>query len=392
MSMLAVSPTCRAAQASSYNVIYDFQPGTGAYSPYYGLTIDSSGNLFGVLYAPVGGVFELSSAGIETLLHVFGGQNDGSDVSSGVILDSAGNLYGETLEGGDFESGTIYKIAPDGSEAILYSFNSEKGTYYPVGGLTIDDAGNLYGMTQWGGGTCFGNDYTGCGAVFELSPTGTLTVLHAFKGGKKDGAYPSSNLIMDSSGNLYGATRGGGGTDCKNLGCGTVFKLAPNGKMTLLHRFSEDGKIDQNPNQVIMDGTGNLWGTTRSGGNMQCGSHPKVHCGSIFEIKKSSPFFVVHNFDGADGSVPSGLVLDKSGNFYGTTQAGGGSNSGTIFELTPAGALTTLYSLTGGSNGAVPVGMVEDSSGNMFGETAAGGVGQDDGCSYGCGTVFEFAP
>jgi uncharacterized repeat protein (TIGR03803 family) len=389
--LLTFGGVYESAAASRYSIIFSVQPDTGAYTPYYGLVADASGNLFGVLTAGVGAVFKVTPEGTGTLLHFFNGKNDGAVMGSGLIMDSAGNMYGETIEGGlNTELGTIYRITPDGTETVLYSFTNDIGIWYPAGGLTFDSAGNLYGMTLEGGGTCYGDDYSGCGAVFELSPNGTLTILHYFKGGEKDGAYPSSNLIIDSAGNLYGATGGGGGNGCKKIGCGTVFKLGSDGKFTLLRHFNSERY--QDPNQVIMDSNGNLWGTTRVGGNVQCGLHRETHCGSIFEIKKSGAFLVVHDFDGADGSGPSGLVLDKSGNFYGTTQAGGSGDLGTIFELTPAGALSTLYSFTGGANGTVPMGMVEDSSGNLFGETAYGGVGQNEDCDYGCGTLFEFTP
>jgi uncharacterized repeat protein (TIGR03803 family) len=217
-----------------------------------------------------------------TVLHTFQGGTDGAYSLSGLIIDSGGNLYGTTLAGGGNGCvsiggcGTAFRIAPDGTETILHAFpaNASDGES-PGGGLIMDGAGNLFGTTGEGGQPrCEGNS-AGCGTVFEISPDGTESVLYAFKGGS-DGESPGSAVVMDSSGNLYGGA-GGGGVGCKrNGGCGTVFKLAPNGKESVLYAFDgRDGSVPQA--QLLLVGK-KLYGTT-----LQGGSHKK---GVVYEIEK----------------------------------------------------------------------------------------------------------
>jgi uncharacterized repeat protein (TIGR03803 family) len=187
------------------------------------------------------------------VLYTFTGGKHGV-YPSAVIQDAQGNLYGET-QGGAY--GTVFKLSPTDKETVLYKFQGGSDGAYPYGGLIQDAKGNLYGTAADGGGTgCFG---LGCGLVFKLSLTGKETVLYSFTGGA-DGAGPSTGVIQDAKGDLYGAAQAGGGTGCSG-GCGTVFKLSRTGKEITLHSFQ--GGVDGDvPNAVTLDAKGNLYGTT----------------------------------------------------------------------------------------------------------------------------------
>lgn len=241
----------------------------------------------------------------------------------------------------------------------------------------MDKAGNLYGTTLEGGaGGCPGG---GCGTVFKLAPDGTKTVLYSFAGGS-DGSGPHG-LVIDEAGNLYGTTTAGGGTGCyDDEGCGTVFEVAADGTETVLHAFTGGGDGEQPLGGLIIDKKGNLYGTT---------------LGTVFRLAPGGNEKVIHFFTGrGDGSRPGAvtLVRDKAGNLYGTTQGGGAYRDGTVFEVSPDGTETVLYSFTGGSDGGGPyAGVIIDAAGNLYGTTPYDG---DLNCDYGqgCGTVFKVAP
>ena len=298
---------------------------------------------------------------------------------------------------------------------ILYAWKSGGE---PIGTLTWDAAGNLYGTTFQGGGSGCGG--SGCGAVWELkhnaSGTWTMSRLHVFTGA--DGANPTAGVIFDEAGNLYGTTWDGGGTGCSefNQGCGVVFKLAPNPDGTwtesVLYRFT-GGADGANPSGgVIFDAAGNLYGTTTFGAGSGCGTG---YCGLVFELKPnpdgSWTESVLTNLgsNGLDtGNPRAGLIFDASGNLYGTTSYGGGCNGeeGSVFKLAPNpdGTWTesVLQCFTGGPEGGEPVGgVIFDAAGNLYGTTPYGGGSTRCGTYYvtpslgpspGCGTVFKLAP
>src|ERR1039458_6316092 len=333
---LFVTSTWAAAQEK---VLYSFGNGTDATYPVAGLIFDAAGNLYGTTehggaYQCSGGggcgtVFELSPDGsggwTATVLHSFGNGTDGIDPNGGVIFDAAGKLYGTTLEGGAYGYGTVFELSPNGgggwTETVLYSFCSQTNCTdgdAPYAGLIFDPAGNLYGTTL-GGGTY---NY---GAVFEVTPNGTETVLHSFTG--TDGVYPYAGLIFDPAGNLYGTTGQGGTYDG-----GTVFEVTPNGTETVLHNFNNNGTDGAYPYAgLIFDAAGNLYGTTLEGG--------AYGYGAVFEVTPNGTETVLHNFNnnGTDGYSPyASLIFDAAGNLYGTTNSGGTYNHATVFELTPA--------------------------------------------------------
>lgn len=381
--MLVTVIATPSAYTQTYEVLYSFAPIAGGAFPSAGLVRDSAGNLYGTTTEggigklcgnPLGcgTVFKISASGVETVLYSFPGGADGSFPSSGVIRDAAGNLYGETSTGGATQRGTIFKIDTTGSETVLYSFMGNSDGEFPRGGLLRDSAGNLYGTTQQGGAS---NN----GTVFKLNTSGVKTILHSFAGQPSDGATPVAGVIRDAAGNLYGTTPYGGTAACAidSSGCGVVFKLDRAGSETLLYSFTGGPDGGTPYGGLIRDSAGSLYGTTYYGG--------ATDNGTVFEISTSGTETVLHSFTGgAGGSYPdAGLVMDKKGNLYGTTVAGGIGDGGTVFEVSSVGSATVLHSFTGMPDGAAPqAGLTTDSSGNLYGTTYHEGA-------YNAGIVFE---
>jgi len=347
-------------------------------------------------------------------LHKFKqGTRDGQDPSGGLVFDQSGNLYGVTFYGGAEGVGVVFKLThqSDGSwrKDILHSFTGVDG-YYPSGGLVFDAKGNLYGTTQ-GGGTA------GAGTVFQLAPnsngTWTESVLHSFCSltNCSDGVSPVAGVIFDEAGNLYGTASGAGGGHG-----GVVFKLTPNSNgawtESVLYTFCSlsnctDGADPSSA--LIFDGAGNLYGTTQYGGRFTC-PHPRgtVGCGVVFKLAPNSgggwtetvPYTFCPLNKCYDGSAPTAsLIFDQAGNLYGTTGYGGdpacngeGVGCGVVFELTPnangSWKEKVLHSFRG-RNGAEPNDLTFGPAGDLYGNTKWGGV---NGCFNGCGVVFKLTP
>lgn len=336
-------------------VLYSFQGnGSGGYSPTASVVRDKAGNLYGTTYdgGNNGGVFELSpqSGGgwKETVLYSFRGSIDGGQPFSGVTLDPAGNVYGTTEIGGNAQIGTVFELSPKGggawTETVLHSFQGLDGKI-PIGGLNFDGAGNLYGTTSEGGTANYG-------VVFELSPQGggswTETVLYSFGANSQDdGGYPVASMIFDSAGDLYGTAAYGGGGGCNETGkgCGAVFELSPKSgggwTETILHAFQNNNQDGTEPQGgLVRDAAGNLFGTTSAGGTTTGTCYIMAGCGTVFEVKPEGGGVweerVLHNFlnNGKDGQNPyCTLVLDATGNLYGTAYIGGVHDFGIVFEL-----------------------------------------------------------
>jgi uncharacterized repeat protein (TIGR03803 family) len=348
----------------------------------------------GILLAAALGAAMLGPAeatGTYRVLHNFSGGSDGENPVSSLITDTAGNLYGTTILGGEGGLGTIFRIDPDGNETVLYAFKGGSDGAQPNGPLVLDGTGILYGTTISGGDLSCGSA-AGCGTVFKLAPDGTKTVLYAFKGGM-DGRGPGGKLFVDKKGNFYGTTAfGGGAGDCNGSGCGTVFRLTPRGRETVLHAFA--GGVDGSDpwGGVIADSVGNLYGTTFIGGN---GCSDTSGCGTVFKLARDGSETVLHAFAaGRDGAAPEDTLLaDGSGNLYGTTYGGGGGVAGTLFKIAPDGMETTIHVFTDRKKGGEGpgAGLVADSSGNLYGTTIYGGE-SCAGQNYGCGIVFKLAP
>ena len=275
-------------------------------------------------------------------------------------------------------------VAPPGAaqaweEHVLYNFTGGTDGQQPYAGVVFDESGNLYGAATYAGAdeSC---GPSGCGTLFKLTPEGTFSVLHNFNWA--EGANPGGDPIRDSAtGDLYGTLYGGGAG-----GAGAVYKLATDGALTILHSFSgADGNTPEG--RILRDKKGNLYGTTYGGG-----AHSK---GTIFRITAKGKETVLHSFKGGrhDGAFPTnaGLARDHDGNLYGLTQFGGKMDYGTAFKLARDGTFTLLHSFVGGSDGEYPAsGLIIDKSGNLYGVTQDGGGGT--GCTYECGTVFKIAP
>ena len=264
----------------------------------------------------------------------------------------------------------------------LHEFDGTDGSN-PYAGLVQATDGNLYGTTSEGGAnnnsSCTG-DTVGCGTFFKITPSGTLTTLYSFcaQSNCTDGAGPTAGLVQATNGNFYGTAFSGGAN-----GDGTVFEITPAGVLTTLHSF--DGTDGENPEgSLIQTVNGNFYGTTSGGGTSGTGT--------VFEITPKGTLTTLHIFcqgDCTDGAGPKGaLVQAVNGNFYGTTS--GGVSSGTVFEITPAGTLTTLHSFEG-ADGASPFdALIQATDGNFYGTTTQGGT--STACSFGCGTVFKITP
>jgi len=313
------------------------------------------------------------------VVHAFDDRNgsDGAVPYAGLIADKSGDLYGTTTKGGANGQGTIFEIAADGSEAILYSFNDNSANdgADPYGVLVRDKAGNLYGTTNLGGAA-------GTGTVFRLASGGKETVLHSFVDeGGSDGARPYAGLIRGSDGALYGTTTVGGAR-----GQGTVFRITAKGAETVIYSFNDSAANDgADPyGSLLMDGAGNLYGTTSVGG-----AHGQ---GTVFRLAPDGTETVLYSFNDSaanDGVDPyGGLIMDKTGTLYGTTTVGGTHGQGTVFKLAPDGTETVLYAFndSNANDGADPyAALLMDAAGNLYGTTSVGGA--DGG-----GTIFRLAP
>ncbi len=308
---------------SSESVLYSFTGGNDGASPSGGLIRDVFGNLYGTTVAGgaggLGVVFELMRDGSEMVLHSFGGGPDGAN-PNGLAVDAGHNLYGTTSIGGTFNQGTVFKIDNSGNESVLYNFPGGSGGQFPNGGLLIDKAGNLYGTTSFGGAS-------GLGTAFKLNRVGEIVWSYSFAGSPGDGATPESGLVSDLAGNFYGVTTGGGFNACN---CGTIFRIDSKGHETVLYKFlgsPSDGSDPIGP--LVRDSSGNLYGSTQSGG--------PVNSGSVFYFDTKNKEHILHGFtDGPGGATPvAPLAMDPSGRVYGTTSGGGNSdcNCGIIFKL-----------------------------------------------------------
>ena len=237
------------------------------------------------------------------------------------------------------------------TETVLHNFAGLTRGAHPYGGVIRDPSGNLYGTTYSGG-------KSNAGVVFKVNTAGQETVLYSFTGGA-DGENPDGSLILDSAGSLYGTTYNGG-----TARLGVVFKISPSGQETVLYSFCNltgcpDGAIPHGG--VIRDASGNLYGTTQGGGT--------VDCGVVYKLSAAGEEAALYSFTGGiDGAFPyAGVILDSAGNLYGTTLEGGAGGVGAVFEVSPSGQETVLYSFTGGTDGGQPqAGVIRDSAGNLY--------------------------
>jgi uncharacterized repeat protein (TIGR03803 family) len=368
--LVALSSSIVAQQSTAEKTLYSFTgPSGDGLFPTTALIQDSQGDFYGTTSegakagssgcAPLGcgTIFKLSSAGKESILHTFPGGSGGSS-PNGLVMDSAGNLYGTTVGGGNnlFPCGVVFKVDPTGKKTILHTFHGPDGRG-PTSTLLLDSSGNLYGTTSSGG-----KDQAG--VIFKLDASGTYTRLYQFTG--VDGANPNrSRLLIDSEGNLYGLTYSGGG-----LGNGTLFKLTPSGKESVLYSFT-GGNDGGNPQgDLVQDSAGNFYGITTYGG--------ANGNGVVFRISSGGQETVLYTFgSGLQGLPVAGVVLDTSGNIYGTTTFGGANHRGSVFKLNSTGTFSVLHSFSGGLDGGRPEsGLLLGPTGNLYGTTIDGGTNQ----------------
>jgi len=400
-SLAATLLPANAWGGAKFKVLHHFYAGKNNNGGLYGgLTLDSKGNLYGTTWGGGGGsgtVFELmpSSEGVwtEKVLHSFDWRKEGNaplgillfdgdstlygttsingpsgvgavfqltyasgvwnssviaDYGShaGVVFDQAGNLYGN-IGPGEYDEGAVTELVPGAggwTQSYLYSFCRKVNPCLdgdaPISGVVFDSAGNLYGTTEYGG-KGIGGDW---GTAYELKKQSDGTwrhiLLHSFPASANDGKLVYGGLVLDKSGNLYGTTLQGGGKGCgEGTGCGTVYELAPTAKgwkETVLYNFPNPKNGAGPSSSLTFDAFGNLWGTA-AGGTGQCNGG----CGVVFKMTPGSngqwTYSVVHQFTGNDGAYPNAsVVFDSKGNLYGTTELGGGGNSvGVVFEITP---------------------------------------------------------
>ena len=298
-------------------------------------------------------------------LYAFKGGSDGASPYAPLFCGTDGNFYGTTNAGGAADAGTVFRMTPKGVESVLYAFADNPDGSGPGASSVVADAeGNLYGTTQVGG--TFGN-----GTIYRVAPGGGETVLYSFSDGD-DGGYPNGTLVIDGTGNLYGTASGGG-----THNDGAAFEYSAGGSYSVLHDFAggSDGIGPEGP--LLRDGSGNLFGTTSYGGsNSQ---------GIVYEIAANGQESVLYAFTGGnDGGHPNGGVIeDSAGNFYGTATNDGVNGLGTVFELAPGGTLKVLHAFAGETDGAFPYGaLVQNESGNLYGTTDQGGVEHQAGTVY----------
>lgn len=381
---LIIATTSIAAHAQTFTTLVMFGGAKGA-SPqgppvqgidgnFYGTTFDQGPDGFGTLY-------QMTPQGQVKTMYSFCCNND---PGAGLTLSPNGTLYGVATG----FLGSIFQFTTAGALTTLVSFDGTDGTG-PLGGLIQGVNGHYFGTTASGGAnaTCPGSIYgSGCGTVFEMHPSGFLTTIYNFSGA--DGDYPAAALVLAADGDLYGTTASGGANNNCVLngsfgaGCGTVFKMTPSGELTTLYSFS--GTDGAYPIALVQGPGENFYGATAGGGaNSACSGGPSgPGCGTIFNITRAGALTTLYNFCArpgcADGATPGGappftgpgLIRGTDGKFCGTTVFGGANGDGTIFNITFDGTLTTLHSFDG-TDGSTPYGgLVQGTDGSFYGTTS----------------------
>jgi uncharacterized repeat protein (TIGR03803 family) len=417
ISSLLCGAEATSVRSQTLTTLHSFD-GTDGSNPDAPLVQATDGNLYGatseggtsngggICTSGCGVVFKMTSSGTLTLLHSFD-LNDGAAPSAALVQAADGSFYSTTAFGGTssacsdlYHCGAVFKMAPNDVLTRLYSFCSQSGCtdgFTPTGALVPEQSGNFYGTTAYGGANGSYN-----GTVFRISASSKLTTLYNFcsQSSCTDGASPYGTLIQAADGSFYGTTGFGGAnsSECEGSGCGTVFKITPDGILTTLYSFcSQTGCADgaQPEGQLVQATDGNFYGTTYYGG--------VNGVGTVFKITPNGTLTTLHSFcsrrNCADGELPiAGLVQATDGNLYGTTDGTAGTIfsgqiGGTIFKITPEGTLTTLYSLCSQphcTDGESPRGgLIQDTNGNIYGTTYRGG--SSSACSDGCGTIFSLS-
>jgi uncharacterized repeat protein (TIGR03803 family) len=397
---LALSLLAGTAAAGEPRTIFTFEDYNGAYAD-TDVVVGPDGSLYGMTVKGGdfngGTVFQLLPTGAggwtHVTLHHFTGGPDGGQPYGGVTLDAAGNVYGTTVIGGsggpcvEDGCGTVFQIRNNGdgswTHKVIHDFTGGTDGFGAGGPVTLDNRGNVYGVTPTGG------EY-GMGTIFQVRPEPngewTETVIHHFTGGDDGGTGFAGRLLIDNNRTIYGVATVGGA-----FGVGTVYQLTPaaGGGFTFTTLYAFKGQPDGvfPYGGVVRDAAGNFYGTTYYGGT--------DGIGVVYRLQLRNGAWtatVLHSFKGgADGASPiSTLAFGQDGHLYGTTSEGGTANRGTLFKLTPGPGGTwtesVLYSFKSLPDGAYPyAGLIPDGNGTFFGATVFGGPSDD-------GTIFSFAP
>jgi uncharacterized repeat protein (TIGR03803 family) len=306
----------------------------------------------------LGTIFRMIPNGNVTLVHSFAGGSEGASPFGALVL-VGDDFYGVTAGGGDFNHGTIFKLTPDGSVVTVHHFAGGIDGHQPSSPLLLASDGQFYGTTR-GGGTA------DKGTLYRAGADGSFAVLSSFAGGL-DGEFPGGALIEASDGNFYGSAGGGYSTFLVN-GLGVLYKVAPDGTFTLLHRFIGSDGIG--PSGLVQALDGHFYGTTISGG--------LPGAGTVFRMAADGTITTLHAFSGSpNGAYPgSGLIKATDGALYGTTTAGGRaltfSSTGTVYRITPAGSFSVVYVFNGAFDGGEPRGLYQASDGNLYGPASDG--------------------
>ncbi|RDC63661.1 choice-of-anchor tandem repeat GloVer-containing protein [Adhaeribacter pallidiroseus] len=361
----------RITSTGKYQVIHHYGFDAVGNTPKRSLMLGKDGNLYGTTMNGGdwfnGTIYQVTPRGTVRALHAFSPAEEGGR-ASGLVQGADGYLYGMNEIGGPQNDGTIYRILPNGKNfKILVALPGTFGGVAPQGSLVQGPDGFFYGMTEWGGTYNFGT-------IFRLCADGSYKILRSLDD-VNDGGHPVGDLLLGKDGNFYGLARHGGAN-----GSGTYFRMTPKGNFTVLYSFQNDD-TGYSPWGSLVDGQdGYYYGMTNAGGHLLAGV--------IFRVTPAGSYEVVHSLDNyADGSSPRGnLVKGRDGNFYGLTNVGGDYNTGTFFRVTSKGQFTKLHSFYQFDHGDLPTGsLVLGKDGNFYGMTARGG-------KNGFGTIFRFTP
>ena len=371
LALLPWAAMAISSPAQTFTTLANFDGANGANPEGMSLVQGLDGNFYGTTAGGgvgYGTVFKITPSGTLTTLHSFD-VDDGAVPEAGLLLSTSGTFYGVTCLGGN-GYGTVFAVAPDNVFRTLHTFAGTDGGC-PAGALIQAPGGAIYGTTYRGGPA---GDY---GTIFKIMPDGTLTTVHAFGPPDGSGAGP---LVLATNGYFYGSAESGGtGSGCGG-GCGTVFKMSPDGAFTTIHSFSLNVDGAQPEGGLTQGVDGNLYGTTYSG--IGAGGE-----GTVFEVLPGRTFATLHVFEGFEGAIPiSGVIQGTDGNFYGTTVAGGSAQEGVLFKISSSGTLTPLHSFgVHPSDGSNPEGgLVQGTDGKFYGTTYGGG-------SHGYGSVFRLS-
>jgi uncharacterized repeat protein (TIGR03803 family) len=380
----------------TFTTLVQFDGNPDGEGPEYGALVQGrDGNLYGTTAggttnSGAGTVFRMTPDGTLTTIYYFCLSDcaDGSTPVAGLVLGTDGNFYGTTALGGDlycgypYGCGTVFKITPAGVLTTLHTFIGQLDGAGPHGGLVQGLNGNFYGTTGSEGGD---------GTVFKITPSGTLTTVH-FLSYPSDGLWPIAGPSLGTDGNFYGTTQGGGTSPNCNDGCGTVYKVTPAGKLTTLHSFdSTDGT--QLVGGVAEGADGNFYGTTVAGGTSAvCAGLYNGGCGTVFQLTPAGKLTTLYNLCSVsnclDGLSPYGTIMQATdGNLYGTALEGGTLGYGTLFQVTTGGAFSVLHNFDRDNGGYPYAGLMQATNGILYGTTFYGGSAGS--CNYGCGSIYS---